>query len=196
MARRGPRPGGADTRADILVAAERAFAEQGYDGATVRRIAATAGVDPSMINHHFGGKDELLMAVLELPMDPQPMVAAVLGASPTAPGAALLRRALAAWESGPGQLTIGMLRSSLHRDRTVGLVRQLLERRVLAPIMAEMTVPEAERPWRVSLLATQMLGLIMMRYVIRIEPLASADHDQIVTAVGPTIDRYLQGDVD
>lgn len=189
--RRGPRTGGGSTRTDILAAAEREFAEQGYEGATVRRIAAAAGVDPAMINHHFGSKDELLMAVMELPLDPRPMVEQALSDRSVGPGKSLLRKALAAWETPPGQLTIGLLRSSLHRDHTVALLRQVLARRVLGPALDALDIPADERDWRAALLASQMVGLIMVRHVIRIEPLASADHDQVVDLIGPTLDRYL-----
>ncbi|MFX4272593.1 TetR family transcriptional regulator [Propionibacteriaceae bacterium Y1685] len=194
--RRGPRTGGGSTRTDILAAAEREFAEQGYEGATVRRIAAAAGVDPAMINHHFGSKDELLMAVMELPLDPRPMVEQALSDRSVGPGKSLLRTALAAWETRPGQLTIGLLRSSLQRDHTVAVLRQVLARRVLGPALDALDVPANEREWRAALLASQMVGLIMVRHVIRIEPLASADHDQVVGLIGPTLDRYLMADLD
>lgn len=162
---------------------------------TVRQIAATAAVDPAMISHHFGSKAALFRAALDIPLDPAVEIAAVLGGPVINLADRLLTRLLAVWDSPAGSGAIAAVRTALQRDDTAGLVRDLALSQVLAPLMTVMPGDEDERRWRANLVASQVVGLIVTRYVLRLEPLASAAHPDVVAAVAPTLQRYLTGTV-
>lgn len=193
--RTGRRPGGADTRGDVLAAARGEFAARGYAGATIRGIAAAAGVDPALVHHYFGTKRDLFVAAVELPFDPAEIVTAGLGGDPARAGERIVRALLAIWGSDPGQATMqSLLRSALTDDSVLRMVREFMVETVLARIAAELA-PD-RHGLRAGLLASQVIGLAMVRYVARIEPLASADPDAVVAAVAPTLQRYLTGELD
>jgi AcrR family transcriptional regulator len=191
----GRRPGPSRTRELILEVARAAFAEQGFDTVTVRQIAASAGVDPAMISHHFGSKAALFRAALDIPLDPATEIAAVLAGPATELAGRLLTRLLVVWESPAGAGSIAAVRTALQRDDTAGMVRDLALSQVLTPLMTVMPGDEGERRWRASLVASQVVGLIVTRYVLRLEPMATAAHPEVVAAVAPTLQRYLTGTV-
>ncbi|OMH29296.1 hypothetical protein BKD30_00990 [Tersicoccus phoenicis] len=191
--RRGRRGAGHDTRTQLLVAARRRFASDGFDGATVRGIAADAGVDAAMINHHFGGKEALFLAAVEAPFDPGQYVRSVRPEQIEGLAARLLGTLLPVWDSPAGAAAVGLFRSGLHRDWGVSLLRQFIQRRALAVIVEHLPGDDDERALRASLVASQITGLILTRYVLRLEPLASAPHDQVVALIAPNLQRYLTG---
>ncbi|MEH0108444.1 TetR family transcriptional regulator [Tersicoccus sp. MR15.9] len=191
--RRGRRGGGHDTRGLILAAARRRFAADGFDGATVRAIAADAGVDPAMINHHFGGKEPLFLAAVEAPFDPAQYVRSVRPEATDGLAARLLATLLPVWDSPAGAAAVGLFRSGLHRDWGVALLRQFIQRRALTPIVEHLPGDDAERALRASLVASQIAGLILTRYVVKLEPIASMPHEQIVALIAPNLQRYLTG---
>lgn len=195
MVRTGRRPGSTDTRGDVLGAARRQFAAKGYAGATIRGIAATAGVDPALVHHYFGSKRDLFVATLELPFDPRALVAAGVGGDRGEAGPRLARRLLEVWgtEHG-GAMMQSLLRSALTDEQVLRMMREFMVETVLSPIVAEVAPDRHEL--RASLLASQVVGLALMRHVARLEPLASADPDTVVASVGPTLQRYLTGDLD
>jgi AcrR family transcriptional regulator len=175
--------------------ARAAFAERGFDSVTVRQIAAAAEVDPAMISHHFGSKDALFRAALDIPLDPAAEIDAVLVGPADELAGRLLTRLLAVWDSPAGTGSIAAVRTALQRDDTARMVRDLALSQVLTPLMTVMPGAEDERRWRASLVASQVVGLIVVRYVLRLEPLASAAHADVVAAVAPTLQRYLTGTV-
>jgi len=192
--RSGRRPGCGDTRATILEAARQAFAEAGYEAATIRAIAARAQVDPALVHHYFGTKEALFEAALELPLRPGEVLAEGLAAGFDHLGATVVRRFLEAWEPPDTRLRlIAMLRSAATNDAAMDMIRRLLAREVFGPITAALDPPDAQL--RATLVGSQLIGLAMMRYVSRLEPLASASIGELVTAVGPTVQRYLTGDL-
>lgn len=191
--RRGRRGTGHDTRGQILAAARRRFAADGFDGATVRAIAGEAGVDPAMINHHFGGKEALFLAAVEAPFDPAQYVRSVRPELTDGLAARLLTTLLPVWDSPAGAAAVGLFRSGLHRDWGVALLRQFIQRRALTPIVEHLPGDDAERAMRASLVASQIAGLVLTRYVIALEPLASMPHEQVVALVAPNVQRYLTG---
>ncbi|MEU5791206.1 TetR family transcriptional regulator [Micromonospora purpureochromogenes] len=193
--RTGRRPGNPDTRQAILAAARTAFAERGFDAASIRVIAAAAGVDPALVHHYFGSKEELFRATVEIPMDPAVLLPAVLAGGVDGVGERLVRTFLGVWDSPAGKAAVALLRSAVNNEWTARLLREFLVTQVLRRVLDHLDIPPAELPLRGSLVATQMIGLAMMRYVIRLEPVASTDPETLVAAVGPTVQRYLTGDL-
>ncbi|MGN9804129.1 TetR/AcrR family transcriptional regulator [Micromonospora sp. L32] len=193
--RTGRRPGNPDTRQAILAAARTTFAERGFDAASIRVIAAAAGVDPALVHHYFGSKEELFRATVEIPLDPAELLPVVLAGGVDGVGERLVRTFLGVWDSPAGKAAVALLRSAVNNDWTARLLREFLVTQVLRRVLDHLDVPPAELPLRGSLVATQMIGLAMMRYVIRLEPVASTDPETLVAALGPTVQRYLTGDL-
>ena len=192
--RGGRRPGESDTREAILTAARNGFAELGYDRATIRGVAATAGVDPALVIHYFGSKDELFEAALELPVRPAEIFARGAAAGPDQLGATIVRTFLEAWEPPETRVRLmAMLRSAMTNDAAMAMIRDLLVREVFGPITQALGVPDAQL--RATLVGSQFVGLAIMRFIARLEPLASASVDELVAAVGPTVQRYLTGEI-
>ncbi|WP_375425564.1 TetR family transcriptional regulator [uncultured Friedmanniella sp.] len=189
----GRRPGPSRTRQLILDAARTAFADRGFEAVTVRQIAATAEVDPAMISHHFGSKAALFRAVLEIPLDPAVEIAGALEGPSEQLAVRLLGRLLQVWDSPAGAGAIAAVRTALQRDDTTGLVRDLALSQILGPLSPAIAGGPDERQWRAALVASQVVGLIVVRYVLRLEPLASAVHPDVLAAVAPTVQRYLTG---
>ncbi|WP_406071639.1 TetR family transcriptional regulator [Micromonospora sp. NBC_01638] len=191
--RTGRRPGNPDTREAILDAARTAFGERGFDAASIRAIAATAGVDPALVHHYFGSKDQLFIAAMNAPIDPAEMLPKVLAGDRDGIGERLVRAFLALWDSPAGTAAQALLRSAMSNEWTARLLREFVTTQVLRRVLEHLDVDPAQLPMRGSLVATQMIGLAMMRHVVRLEPVASADPETLVAAIGPTIQRYLTG---
>ncbi|MDJ0414273.1 TetR family transcriptional regulator [Rhodococcus opacus] len=194
-ARSGRRPGTSDTRDQILSAAREEFARAGYDAATVRAVAASAGVDTALVHYYFGTKEKLFLAVMDARFDPRQYVDSVLQGPRDRIAERLLRTALDLWDSPAGTAAVAVLRSSMAHDRSAALLREFLLKRALQPIAESMEPdPELAR-WRANLVATQLMGLASMRYLLAIEPLASASHERIIDMIAPNLQRYLTGDL-
>jgi AcrR family transcriptional regulator len=192
--RSGRRPGGTSTREGILKAAAAAFADRGYDRATIRDIAARAGVDPALVIHYFGSKEALFTEVLQLPIRPREVFLRAAAADSGSIGATVVRTFLETWEPPEQRVRLtAMLRSATTNDAAMRLLRDLLVREVFAPMTEVLGVRDGEL--RATLVGSQLVGLALMRYIGRIEPLASASIDELVAAVGPTAQRYLTGDM-
>ncbi|TDC58408.1 TetR/AcrR family transcriptional regulator [Micromonospora sp. KC207] len=193
--RTGRRPGNPGTRAAILDAARAAFAERGFDAASIRSIAGAAGVDPALVHHYFGSKDQLFLAAMGAPLDPAELLPRVLSGDADGVGERLVRTFLSVWDSPAGTPAVALLRSAVSNAWTARLLREFLVTQVLRRVLHHLDVDPAELPLRGSLVASQMIGLAVMRYVVRLEPVASAPPETLVAAVGPTIQRYLRGDL-
>jgi AcrR family transcriptional regulator len=192
--RRGRRPGGEDTKAVLLAAASEVFTEQGYEGATVRAIAKRAGVDPAMVNHWFGGKEGLFAkAVLQLPIDPKEILRKLVDGDPEQTGERIVRTFLTVWDSTGGGQFAALVRSVASHELAVQGLRDIFLKNILAMLADHFDVDEIQ--FRATLLASQIIGMGMVRYVSRFEPLASAEVDTLVTAVAPTLQRYLTGKI-
>lgn len=192
--RRGRRPGGQDTRTALLEAARAVFSESGYDGATVRGIAKRAGVDAAMVNHWFGGKESLFAeAVLELPVNPAEIVEYIAAGDVDTLGERIVHRFLTVWDSAGGQVFTALVRSITTNEQALRVMQDFFIKHVFGNAL-KMTGADQPR-LRASLAATQMIGLGMVRYVAKFEPLASSDHDVVVAAVAPNVQRYLTGDI-
>ncbi|KAA9152916.1 TetR/AcrR family transcriptional regulator [Amycolatopsis acidicola] len=193
--RRGRRPGGQDTRTALIAAAREVFSENGYDGATVRAIASRAGVDAAMVNHWFGGKDALFAtAVLELPFDPAEVVSALLEGEVDTLGERIVRRFVTTWDATDGGSFPALIRSLASHDKAALALRNFLIENILNRVIDRI---EADHPQlRAGLCASQLIGLGMVRYVAEFEPLSSAEIEWLATAVGPTMQRYLTGELE
>ena len=189
--RRGRRPAGEDTRATLLDAARVEFTERGFDGATVRTIAQRAGVDAAMVNHWFGGKDGLFVAVMEIPVNPGEIVHRILDGDPEQAAERLLRTFLSVWDANGGGALVALIRSVASHEDAARMMREFVSRVVFGRIAAALSPDRAEL--RAALCGTQVVGLGMIRYVIRLEPLASANHDTVVAAIAPNLESYLTG---
>ncbi|WP_433263607.1 TetR family transcriptional regulator [Actinosynnema sp. CS-041913] len=192
--RRGRRAGGEDTKAALLAAARETFVERGYEGATVRSIAARAGVDAAMVNHWFGSKEGLFAkAVLQVPIDPNELVGRLLQGPVEEIGERIVRNFLGIWDATEGGHFAALMRSVTAHDRVAEVLREFFVRTLLRRVVASVGT---DRPdLRATLAASQIFGMGMVRYVVRFEPLASADVETMVKAVAPNLQRYLTGDI-
>ena len=187
--RRGRRPGGADTRAQLLDAARVEFAERGYEGATVRRIAERAGVDAAMVNHWFGGKEALFTASLDIPVDPAEILASIIPGDPDRIGERIIERFLTIWDATGGGPLAAMIQSVASHDAAAQMMREFVGNVLVGRIVA--AVAPDQHDLRAGLCGAQVFGLGMVRYVLKLEPVASADHATLIAAVAPSLQRYL-----
>jgi AcrR family transcriptional regulator len=195
MARTGRRPGNQDTREAILDAAREAFADRGYDRASIRAIATGAGVDPALVHHYFGTKEQLFLAAMQSPINPAEILPRILAGDREHLGERIVRTLLQIWDSPAGGAAAAMVRSAVTNETMAKMLREFVINRIIKRALADAVVDPAEVTLRGTLVASQIAGLIMVRYLIKVEPLASAPAETIVRAVGPTIQRYLTGDV-
>ncbi len=197
MARTGRRKGAPDTRDAILAAAREAFADKGFDGATMRAIATNAGVDPALVHHYFGTKEQLFLATVDVPVDPSEIVPLALAGDDEHLGERVVRMFLSVWDDPrTGPPLIALIRTGLQHDWSARLLREFVSAQILRRIIARADMTPAEAPVRAALTASQMIGLGIARYMLKIEPLAGADVDTVVRLIAPTIQRYLTGSLD
>ena len=191
---RGPgrRTGSPDTRGEILHAARHVFSDMGYDRATIRAIATRAGVDPALIYHYFDTKDDLFAASIDLPIPPTETLRSVFESDGQDIGRRLAETFFLVWEQDQARASLlGILRSAMGgEDRAVTAFRQFLTSALLEQI-APMIGGEDAR-LKALLMASQLVGVAMTRYVMRLEPIASAPVDQIIDLVAPRIQSYAE----
>lgn len=175
------------TRAAILDAARRRFAQDGFHKATIRAIAAEADIDPSMVMRYYGNKEGLFGAALDIDLE-LPDLGVVAEDSL---GEVLVRRFLELWEVPPGnEILLTILRSALTDDTMVEHIRQRVFAEQLMPMVLRVGDP-ADAPRRAGLIASQMLGLALCRYVLQLPPVVALTPAQIAAEIGPTLQRYL-----
>jgi AcrR family transcriptional regulator len=191
VVRSGRRPGKQDTREAILEAAREAFAERGYDGASIRLIAAAAGVDPALVHHYFGTKNQLFLDAMQAPFDPMQILPQVLAGGADGIGERLIRTLLRVWDSAAGGAAAALFRSAVSNELIARMMREFVVRQITRRVIKELDLDPAEGPVRTNLVFSQIAGVIMARYIVKIEPLASLPPDVVVAMVGPTIQRYL-----
>jgi AcrR family transcriptional regulator len=189
--RSGRRPGNQDTKSSILEAARNAFAEKGYDKSSIRGIAADAGVDPALVHHYFGTKEKLFLATINAPINPGELIPQALQGPPGEAGIRLIRLALGVWDSPAGAAALAIFRSALSNEWTARLLREFVVTQILRRAIGEFIMDPAEAPMRSSLVATQIAGLMVARYVLKLEPLASADAEVLANAIGPNVQRFM-----
>jgi AcrR family transcriptional regulator len=160
--RPGRRPGSADTRGEILSAARKVFAEKGFDKATVRGIAREAKVDPALVHHYFDTKDRMFAEAMRLPITPELVLQT-------------------------REPMIALVRSAMTNDQAAQMFKEFVTNALLSRVAAELGVP----PLRIEAAFAQMFGVLMARYVLKIEPMADADPEELIDLLAPTIQRYF-----
>ncbi|MEE6175111.1 TetR/AcrR family transcriptional regulator [Mycobacterium sp. 050134] len=198
MAKRSISPGPRDERgvlaARILAAARNEFAEHGWAGTAIRAVARNADVDPALIYHYFGSKEGLLDAATAPPRKWLDSVVATWAVPRADLGARLIRNVLEAWDDADvGPVLRAIVLTAAHEPKTREKLRMIVER----GLIGESTLgdDEADRLRRSGLIASQLIGFALLRYVWRIEPLASMPDDEVVAAVAPNLQRYVDGDI-
>lgn len=194
-AARGPgrRPGSPDTRAAILDAARDLFAERGLAGTTIRAVASSAGVDPALVHHYFGRKDDLFLAALQIPFDPRELMGRIVAEGPDGAAERLLRVFVSVWDDPElRKPLLSMVRGITDPAGQVILRDGFLEV-VIRPLVAQLSPDRPEL--RMPVLASQIIGLILVRYLLEVEPVASLPVDDVVAIYAPTLQRYLTGDL-
>lgn len=148
-----------------------------------------------MVHHFFDGKDELFALSVELPANPADVLSGVESVDPGQRAEAIVRAVLRLWE-GPAQHgLVAFVRGTLGSKAKTALMREMLTHTVLSTIMAELPGTPEEKRMRASLVATQIVGLMLMRYVVRLDPLASVSQDDVVRLVAPNVQHYLTGEL-
>ncbi|MER5295355.1 TetR family transcriptional regulator [Streptomyces pharetrae] len=180
-----------DTRDRILAAAREQFSEHGYEKTSVRGIAKAAGVDSALVHHYFGTKEQVFQAAVETVFAPALRAPDVIFEGPADEvGERFARFLFGVWEN-PVTRTplLAVLRSAVNNEVAAAVFRRLVTSQLLRRVAGRLDLPDAEL--RAELAAAQLVGVAMMRYVIKLEPLASADMDVIVARVAPVVQRHL-----
>lgn len=190
---RPPRAESGDTRDRILAAARAEFSERGYEKTSVRGIAKTAGVDSALVHHYFGTKEQMFEAAIEVAFAPALKGRDAVLAGPLADaGERMTRMIFGLWEN-PATRTplLAIVRSAVNNDTAAAALRRLVSAQLLRRIAGELGTEDAEL--RAELAAAQLVGTAMLRYVIKVEPLASADVEQVIARLAPVVQTHLTG---
>lgn len=189
-ARSGRRPGGEDTRGAILEAARAAFATAGYQAATIRAIAAEAGVDPALVHHYFGTKEDLFGMVMELPLRPSQAAEMIMAEGIENAGSNLARLFFSIWESPTTRDTLlAMLRGAFTTEQGADTLKDFFEAALLERVADQVDGPDAKL--RVSLAASHLIGVAVLRYVIGFEELIGPTPEELAERVGGSIQAYF-----
>lgn len=187
---RGRPRGRSDARGRILASAAEEFGEHGYEGATIRSIATRAGVDSALVHHYFGTKADLFAEAAEVPLRPDIAVPQILAGPRDGAGERIVRYVLEAFEDDAVRKRgVMLLRTAVGGKLGAPLITGFLARELLPRVAQHLEGPDAQL--RAELVASQIAGLLMTRYVLRLQPIADAPIDELVARVGPTVQRYL-----
>jgi AcrR family transcriptional regulator len=190
--RTGRRPGASRSQEAILDAARRLFAERGYAGASMRAIATEAGVDAALIVHFFGTKARLLTAAVRWPFDPEEQMGRIVAGGRRQVGEGLARLVVRTWDrEGDRNEIMTLLRAATIEPAAADLMREFIQHDLFPPLMRALDVTQPEL--RATLASSQLMGLGIARYVLRLEPLAGMSEDEVVRWIAPTLQRYLTG---
>jgi len=192
--RPGRPSGSSDTRERILTSALELFARNGIDRTSIRAVAAGAGVDAALVHHYFGTKQQLFAAAIDIPVDPMTVLVPMRAIPVSELGFTLPSVLLPLWDSELGAGLIARLRS-LIAGADVSLARSFLEEVITAEVAARVDNPPGTGMIRAQFFASQLMGVVMARYIVKIEPFASLPAAQIVQTIGPNLQRYLTGDL-
>jgi AcrR family transcriptional regulator len=190
---RGRPPGESGTREAIVAEARRQFSELGYGRSTLRGIARGAGVDPRLLLHYFGSKQDLFAASVELPIEPQLVIETVFAGPPDGMAGRAARLMVSVLEDPETRRPLlALLRAAVSEPEAAELIRRVLTERMLLP-MAE-RVGGSRPELRASLVASQLVGVTVVRYVVGLQPLADASREDLIRALEPVFEHYLRGD--
>ncbi|MDO3636734.1 TetR/AcrR family transcriptional regulator [Mycolicibacterium arseniciresistens] len=193
--KRPGRPAGpSDTRDRILNSARELFARNGINNTSIRSIAAGAGVDPALVHHYFGNKKQLFAAAIRAPIDPMDIITPLREVPVDQIGHLLPRLLLPLWDSEAGKGFIATLRSLLAGSE-VTLLRSFLQEVIAVEIGPRVDDPPGSGRIRIQFVASQLVGVMMARYILELEPFSSLPVEQIAETIGPNLQRYLTGDL-
>jgi len=191
VSRTGRRPGAPRTREDILLVARRSFGARGYDATSLRSIARQADVDPALLIHYFGTKDALFVAALEVTMGPSAMFGGLANETIAEAAQLIVRRYLLMLDHEQTRdVVLGLVRSAVSSERAATMLREFLSQNVTSFLRPLIAHPDAEL--RASLLVAQLIGIAMLRHVVKAEAVASASNEDLVSRVAPVIEAYLR----
>lgn len=192
--RPGRPPGSSDTRERILEVARDLFARNGIDKTSIRSIAAAAGVDAALVHHYFGTKQQLFAAAIHAPINPMDVIGPLREVPVGELGMVLPTVILPIYDSEIGKGFIATLRA-LIAGSDAGLVRSFLQEIIAAEIGPRVDDPPGSGRIRVQYVASQLLGVVMARYILELEPFVSLPVEQIAATIGPNLQRYLTGEL-
>jgi AcrR family transcriptional regulator len=195
--RPGRPPGRSDTRDRILASARELFARNGIDNTSIRAIASEAGVDPALVHHYFGTKTQLFAAAIHIPIDPMTILGPMREVPVDQMGRLLPSLLLPLWDSEAGKGFIATLRSILSGSSVadVSMLRSFLQDVITAEVGGRVDDPPGSGRVRVQFVASQLVGIVMARYILELEPFKSLSVSQIVDTVAPNLQRYLTGEL-
>jgi AcrR family transcriptional regulator len=196
--RRGRRQGEPVSRDVVLAAAKQRFATEGYEKTTLRAIARDAHVDPSMVLYLFGSKADLFRESLRLIVNPEVLVAALTGSPDDDPdiGERMVRTYMRIWEApDTGPSMVAMLQSATSNSDAHEAFRDFIQSYVLTAVSGVLGGGEQAR-LRAMLAASQLVGTAVLRYVMKVAPLATLSGEELVRLIAPTVTRYLTADAD
>lgn len=181
------------TRDRILAAAREEFSQRGYDKTSVRGIAKAAGVDPALVHHYFGTKEQVFEAAVEVAFSPALKARDVVLEGPLDEvGERMTRLVLGLWENPVTRMPLlAIVRSAVNNETAAAVFRRLVAAQLMRRIAGRLDAPDAEL--RTELAAAQLVGVAIMRYVIKIEPLASADPELVIARLAPVVQGHLTG---
>ncbi|MGH3150604.1 MAG: TetR/AcrR family transcriptional regulator [Streptosporangiaceae bacterium] len=180
--------------ARILAEARASFAEHGYAGTTVRAVARAADVDPALVFHYYGSKENLLDVATTPPQSFLDQIVSAWQTPPAELGEQLVLQMLRNWQNPEHEPILRAVMQIAGNEPAIReKLRQIIQRSMMGP--SAQALSENEQALRSGLIAAQLMGLAFMRFVWKIEPLASLDDDAVVAAIAPVIQRYLDGDV-
>jgi AcrR family transcriptional regulator len=193
--KRPGRPAGtSDTRERILASARELFARNGIDKTSIRSIGGAAGVDPALVHHYFGTKQQLFAAAIHIPIDPMKVIGPMRETPVEELGLKLPSLLLPLWDSEMGSGLIATLRSLL-AGHDVSLVRSFLQEVVSVEVGSRVDDPPGSGRIRVQFVASQLVGVVMARYILELDPFKSLPVEQIAETIAPNLQRYLTGDL-
>jgi AcrR family transcriptional regulator len=192
--RPGRPPGPSDTRDRILASARELFARNGIDKTSIRAIASAAGVDAALVHHYFGSKQQLFVAAVRIPIDPMLVIGPLRETPVDELGLKLPSLLLPLWDSEMGSGLIATLRSLLAGNE-VSLIRSFLQEVVAVEVGTRVDDPPGSGPIRVQFVASQLVGVVMARYILELEPFKSLPVQQVAETIAPNLQRYLTGDL-
>ncbi|MCU4185257.1 TetR family transcriptional regulator [Acidiferrimicrobium sp. IK] len=191
MTRSGRRPGSPETRAHIVAVARRAFGARGYEATSLRSIAAGADVDPGLLVHYFGTKQGVFRAALDDTIRPGELFAGLEGLGRRETADRIVGRYLSMLGRPDARdVIMGLVRSAVSSDHAANMLRTLLVQEALTSLSALAGGPDAQL--RASLIVSQLIGIAMLRYVVRAEHLIRATDDELIESVGAAIEQYLR----
>jgi AcrR family transcriptional regulator len=193
--RRPGRPAGnSDTRGRILASARELFARNGIANTSIRAVAAAAGVDSALVHHYFGTKEKLFAAAVHIPIDPMDVIGPLREVPVEELGYKLPSMLLPLWDSEIGAGLIATLRSIL-AGTEVNLIRSFIQDVIAVEVGTRVDSPPGSGTIRIQFVASQLVGVVMARYILQLEPFASLPADQIARTIAPNLQRYLTGDL-